>query len=573
MPHYLHLMIGTALFGGSTITELDIDNSGGSSKYRLLNFIRGEPRFKKQESDSPMTDGKRLMSFRFADVDEEIHMMIEASSTDDMLNQKAALDQYFIGAMDAQVARNNGGNTGRYYWIADKPKNLSTKTYKSEIIDGAVTLPRSYYDTNMLANIVGEENDPLIIRFTRRFYVSASTLTILNGVSATNGNGNYVDITDSGATAVTGDYAGPLGIKIVGGTSLTQRVVMGMCTRGTAANFKHWYWAKDATLTANTISLTGNYTVTNKVLTSNVATLDIGTHGHVAGDLVTVAGVDATFNGDYTLSAVGATTISYPKTASNVASTASGGTVTGEIDGNGIGNGTRTTAANTSENKTHRWVNSTNVPDQFHRVKVYGRFRSNTAGRYSARLKVVLTDGTNDKAPADELGGFLTTTQTIGTHSGNNWALVELGEFENPVIPSMGAALHAFAMELHTTCSNIAGTPTLDFDGFCFIPVGEGPNGTGFVQATFDFATAASGVAAASFSAIPGEPRATLLNGSDVATFPKMPDAGDPFYAMPAQAARIVMLLIDATNVRHNYKLPLTVTVKHELRHASGVGA
>ena len=79
------------------------------------------------------------------------------------------------------------------------------------------------------------------------------------------------------------------------------------------------------------------FTVTNKALTSNVATLTIGTHNIVAGDTIFVAGVDSTFNGvdhsggsttaPYVVSSVTATTISYPKTASNVASTASSGTV------------------------------------------------------------------------------------------------------------------------------------------------------------------------------------------------------------------------------------------------------
>lgn len=70
-------------------------------------------------------------------------------------------------------------------------------------------------------------------------------------------------------------------------------------------------------------------TVTNKALTSNVATLTTGSaHGWAVGNTVVVAGVDATFNGTYTLTAVGATTISYAKVAANVASAAAAGTAT-----------------------------------------------------------------------------------------------------------------------------------------------------------------------------------------------------------------------------------------------------
>ena len=63
--------------------------------------------------------------------------------------------------------------------------------------------------------------------------------------------------------------------------------------------------------------------ITNKELTDNVATLTTSAaHGYSSGDTVVVTGVDATFNGSYTLSAVTTNTFSYSKTASNVASAA-----------------------------------------------------------------------------------------------------------------------------------------------------------------------------------------------------------------------------------------------------------
>jgi hypothetical protein len=75
-------------------------------------------------------------------------------------------------------------------------------------------------------------------------------------------------------------------------------------------------------------SIRPSWTVTNKALTSNVATLTIGSHKLVAGNTVVVDNIDATFNGTYVLTAVGATTISYARTASNVTSVASTGLVT-----------------------------------------------------------------------------------------------------------------------------------------------------------------------------------------------------------------------------------------------------
>ena len=70
--------------------------------------------------------------------------------------------------------------------------------------------------------------------------------------------------------------------------------------------------------------------VTNKELTSNVATLTTAVaHGLGVGQVVTISGVDSTFNGTYTITVVGSTTtFSYAKTASNVTSAAATGTVT-----------------------------------------------------------------------------------------------------------------------------------------------------------------------------------------------------------------------------------------------------
>lgn len=71
-----------------------------------------------------------------------------------------------------------------------------------------------------------------------------------------------------------------------------------------------------------------SFAVTNKALTSNVATITAPGHSVAQGDTISVAGVDATFNTlGVVVSAVTGTTISYAKTASNVASTAATGTV------------------------------------------------------------------------------------------------------------------------------------------------------------------------------------------------------------------------------------------------------
>jgi len=64
--------------------------------------------------------------------------------------------------------------------------------------------------------------------------------------------------------------------------------------------------------------------VTNKALSGNVATLTTATaHNLVVNDVVTVSGVDATFDGTYTVASVPtATTFTYARTAADVAGTA-----------------------------------------------------------------------------------------------------------------------------------------------------------------------------------------------------------------------------------------------------------
>lgn len=72
---------------------------------------------------------------------------------------------------------------------------------------------------------------------------------------------------------------------------------------------------------------TGNgvaYNVTNKALTSNVATITTSTaHYLTTGETVKISGVDATFDGSYTVASTPtATTFTYAKTATNVTSVA-----------------------------------------------------------------------------------------------------------------------------------------------------------------------------------------------------------------------------------------------------------
>ena len=90
---------------------------------------------------------------------------------------------------------------------------------------------------------------------------------------------------------------------------------------------KTFRYAKTAGNVAPTNIGKVDYTVTNKSLNSNVATLTTSaTHAMVVGTIVVVSGVDSTFNGQYTVTAVTSNTFSYAKTASNVTSTSASGT-------------------------------------------------------------------------------------------------------------------------------------------------------------------------------------------------------------------------------------------------------
>ena len=82
--------------------------------------------------------------------------------------------------------------------------------------------------------------------------------------------------------------------------------------------------------TANTSSL---FTVTNTQIADNVATITTSAaHGFSAGDVVVIAGVNATYNGTYVIRTAGATTFTFSKTNVDVASASATGTA--QVTGN-----------------------------------------------------------------------------------------------------------------------------------------------------------------------------------------------------------------------------------------------
>ena len=111
-------------------------------------------------------------------------------------------------------------------------------------------------------------------------------------------------------------------------------------TGGIKANGRPWQYARSiqwdkSNITYNGILLSDEYdvdkvfpkitvSITNKALTSNVATLTTSAaHGLCIGMQIVITGVDATFNGEYRITAVPTTTtFTYAKTAADVPSAA-----------------------------------------------------------------------------------------------------------------------------------------------------------------------------------------------------------------------------------------------------------
>lgn len=559
--------------GTTLLATVNLANSGTISSYgyRLRERVPSFHKWKDQWQSSPVLDGRKLVDFR-QDVQTET-ITVDALGVDLKRLQFAlsVLNDWMRVARDGQKRKQRGlPYISTSLWV--NPLGGLTAASHAEVLAFDVEPPQAYFGNN----IVSYRAENITLTLTLAPYWTASILQLNEDATISNGASNYIQ--------VTGD--------------------------------------------------TTAYTVTNAVLTSNVATLTIGSHSLIVGDWFTAANISldaATFDGLYKISAIAATTISYARTHANIGTAASTGTVIGQyargtralptrhkvvggtsatnkllaavrkqgdvtnftthhlwakdatmtsntvarntdttFDGNGTTNGTRTTAANTSENKTHRWTVTTNVADQYGAFRCFLRCRSNTAGRYTARMGVTTTDGTN-------VGTIVYATSaavSIGTDSGNALAWVDLGTIVTPAAFGNNATIYGLVYDLYLTCSNTSGSPTLDVDGLWLFPLGEGEDDTGLTIAKYDFGTAASGVNAGFISALPNEPVAYLANSSDVATFPTLQvEEGAGILIEPQRELRIYYALIDEAtsigNPRHDYTKTLTVSADYEVRYGA----
>jgi len=246
------------------------------------------------------------------------------------------------------------------------------------------------------------------------------------------------------------------------------------------------------------------------------------------------------------------------------------------FDGNGTGNGTKTTPASTSELLTHRWIVTSNTKHQYGHFVVIG-IGKRTADVFSVRLRLGLTDGTNIIYPDDVTDGYtLATPVSVGAHNGNALAFFVLGNANVPS-PNMGAKdVYGLVYELYVTCSNLTGSPMLYLDDARLYPVGESPNDGGYADLIVPLALGAAGVGGVVLSALPdaltNSTGVYLVNGSGVVTFSGSLEYGAALWAKPKQATRLFFAALDDANSQIDQSLSLTVSVDHELRHGGVIG-
>jgi hypothetical protein len=159
------------------------------------------------------------------------------------------------------------------------------------------------------------------------------SLTSWNAVAATfvanSTNAVKADVASGVTAAILGGSASSTGVTGVQGQSGVGIGVYGLATQSAGIGLKGGVGhAAGVPVVAQGVVVSA--TVTNKALTSNVATLTTSAnHGFTNGTWVTVAGVDATFNGTYLITSVASTTFSYGRTAADVAGQAATGTAAG----------------------------------------------------------------------------------------------------------------------------------------------------------------------------------------------------------------------------------------------------
>lgn len=176
-------------------------------------------------------------------------------------------------------------------------------------------------------------------------------------------------------------------------------------------------------------------TISGKALSNNVATITTSTaHGFRVGMPVTIAGVDSTFNGSYTIATIPTTlTFTYAKTASAVGQTAASGTATAGKQGSG--NLVLATGGKGSSNKiifAAGGLQSNNTqmvitPDTKVAIAIATQSTSTTTGALTVNGGVGIVGNLN-------VGGSVTITGTISFSGGGTTVQTANIAVVNPAI-------------------------------------------------------------------------------------------------------------------------------------------
>jgi hypothetical protein len=180
---------------------------------------------------------------------------------------------------------------------------------------------------------------------------STGAFTVVGGVGVLGDINAQGNIGVQGNQTIVGDLTIQGSINVAGGQFVTENLsstdpllFVGSGNEGNVFDLGYMVEAKQPTASARYIFESGvvtasvatittaAYTVTARQISGNTATLTIGVHSFLAGDTITVSGVNATFNGNYTLTSVTATSVSYAKTNADITTEASSGTVQFRID-------------------------------------------------------------------------------------------------------------------------------------------------------------------------------------------------------------------------------------------------
>jgi hypothetical protein len=248
--------------------------------------------------------------------------------------------------------------------ITNAPSSSANTAYWAKLVDG------TYPDQSGLANYI-LKTDGTNVSWTNAPTLDDATIADDLIVGGTTYGGNDADNFDvsaalTGAKAVFDMDSSPYGQIAVHNSNTTSSTdVIAYSANGVDASGWIDMGITGEDFNQATFGITGpndgyifmqapekfTESVTNKALTSNVATLTVGTNDFRVGMPVVVTGVDATFNGTYTITAVTATTFSYAKTASNVSSIAVSPPGTAVAGKTGAGNLVLATGSNGTDNK------------------------------------------------------------------------------------------------------------------------------------------------------------------------------------------------------------------------------